>query len=145
MTTALAPKRRRMAERTQGQPGSKGQKKKAEDKTEKPKLRVLDRASMRRSARRRLFVSTSIVLIAATLFGVALLYARLVEGQQYVDQVRVDIAQAEADRARLERNIAIASTPDAIVQRAVEFGMVRAVNPEYLVAVRSTADSGAGS
>ena len=101
-----------------------------------PKLRVVDKTALRRRARRRTLLTLAAALVTAALFGVALLYGQIVEGQQDIDTMRADIAQAEADRATLERQVAIASTPDAIVQRAFDLGMVRAIDPQYLIAVR---------
>jgi cell division protein FtsL len=108
------------------------------DKTDgkKPKLRIVDKAALRRRARRRTLLTLAAAFVAAALFGVALLYGQIVEGQQDIDTMRADIARAEADRAKLERQVAIASTPDAIVQRAFDLGMVRAIDPQYLIAVR---------
>ena len=102
----------------------------------RPKLRVVDKAVLRRRARQRTLLSLAAGLVTIALFGVALLYGQLVEGQKELDTMRAEIAQAEADRARLEREVAVASTPDAIVERAFELGMVRAVDPQYLIAVR---------
>ena len=111
----------------------------------KPKLRVVDQAAHRRRVRHRALVSLSVMAVAATLFAVALIYAQLVTGQQEIDDLRAEIAEAEAHRAGLERSVAVASTPDAIVARAVELGMVRAVDPQYLVAVRSIEETDGGS
>ncbi len=119
--------------------------KKAPAKKQSPDLRVVDRAKLRRSQRRRALVSLSIIGLVITLFAVALLYAQLVEGQQRIDGLRADIAAAEAQRATLERDIAIISAPDAIVSRATEMGMVRAADPQYLVAIRSIDEGTAGS
>ncbi len=102
----------------------------------KTKLRVVDKKVIRRRRRQRTLISLSGAVVTVALFGVALMYGQLVEGQQDVDELRAEIAQADADRARLEREVAIASTPEAIVQRALELGMVRALDPKYLVAVR---------
>lgn len=112
----------------------------AKDEPKKAKLRVVDKAALRRRARQRTLLTLAAGLVTASLFGVALLYGQLVEGQQELDTMRSEIAQAEAERARLEREVAVASTPDAIVDRAFELGMVRAVDPQYLVAVRSVGD-----
>ncbi len=103
----------------------------------KPKLRVVDKAAMRRRARQRTLLTMAAGLVTTALFGVALLYGQLVEGQQETDTMRAEIAQAEAERARLERDVAIASTPAEIVRRATALGMVRAQNPQYLIAVRA--------
>ena len=105
-------------------------------KAKQPKLRVVDKAAQRRRARQRTLLTLAATFVMAALFGVALLYGQIVEGQKDIDTMRADIARAEADRAKLERQVAIASTPDAIVQRAFELGMVRAIDPQYLVAVR---------
>lgn len=106
----------------------------------KAKLRVVDKAALRRRARQRTLVSLAAGLVTLSLFGVALLYGQLIEGQKELDTMRAEIAQAQAERARLEREVAVASTPDAIVQRAFELGMVRSVDPQYLTAVRSIED-----
>ena len=103
----------------------------------RPKLRVVDKAVLRRRARQRTLMTLSAGLVTVALFAVALLYGQLVEGQKDLDTMRSEIAQAEAERARLEREVAVASTPDAIVERAFELGMVRAVDPQYLIAVRA--------
>ena len=106
------------------------------DEQKPPKLRVVDKADLRRRRRRRTLLTLAAAFVTTALFAVALLYGQIVEGQQDLDTMRSDIAQAEADRAKLERQVAIASTPDAIVQRAFELGMVRAIDPQYLIAVR---------
>lgn len=114
--------------------------KKTEPTTARPvkraKLRVVDKAVIRRRRRQRTLLSLTAAVVTVVLFGVALMYGQLVEGQQSVDELRAEIAQAEAERARLERDVAVASTPEAIVQRAFELGMVRALNPQYLIATR---------
>lgn len=102
----------------------------------KPKLRVVDKKAMRRRRRQRTLLSFAAAVVTVALFGVALMYGQLVEGQQNIDELRAEIAQADADRARLEREVAVASTPEVIVERAFQLGMVRALNPQYLVAVR---------
>lgn len=114
-------------------------KKQAEASTrpvKKPKLRVVDKKVIRRRRRQRTLLSAAAALVTVALFGVALMYGQLVEGQQNVDELRAEIAQANADRSRLERDVAIASTPEVIVDRAFDLGMVRALDPQYLVAVR---------
>lgn len=108
----------------------------ARKQAKKPKLRVVDKAALRRRRRQRTLLTFAAVIVTSALFGVALLYGQLVEGQQDIDELRTEIAQAEAERARLEREVAVASTPEAIVQRAFQLGMVRALDPQYLVAVR---------
>lgn len=105
-----------------------------------PKLRVVHADQVRRARRRRTIVSLSTVALVVTLFATAILYGQIVEGQRHIDELRAEIARAEADQARLERDIAVSSTPEAIVARAKELGMVRSVDPQYLVAVRA-ADS----
>lgn len=106
----------------------------------KPKLRVVDKKAVRRRRRQRTLLSFAAAVVTVALFGVALMYGQLVEGQQNIDELRAEIAQADADRARLEREVAVASTPEAIVERAFQLGMVRALDPQYLVAVRPVGD-----
>lgn len=104
--------------------------------TKRPKLEVVDKSVLRRRRRQRTVLGLAAAIITVALFSVALMYGQLVEGQQNIDELRSEIAEAEAERARLEREVAVASTPDVIVQRAFELGMVRALDPKYLVAVR---------
>ena len=75
-----------------------------------------------------------IVLIIG-FFAAALAQAQLVANQHDLDQLRIQIAEAEADRARLERSVEESSAPGAVIDRAVEIGMVRANEPIYLAAV----------
>lgn len=100
------------------------------------KLRVVDPAALRRRRWQRSLLVVLTALVTAVVFGVVLLYGQIVEGQRELDGLRGEIAEAEAERARLERAVAEASTPDAIVQRAFQLGMVRALEPEYLIAIR---------
>jgi len=125
MTATVRKAAAKAGAKTAGKPAAK-----------KPKLRVVDKAALRRRRRQRTLLGFLAVVVTTALFGVAILYGQLVEGQQNIDQLRAEIAQAEADRARLEREVAVASTPEAIVQRAFQIGMVRAEDPQYLVAVR---------
>lgn len=117
-------------------PGAKS----AAKSTKKANLRVVDKAALRRRRRSRSLLTAAAVIVTSALFAVALMYGQLVEGQQDIDELRTEIAEADAERARLEREVALASTPDAIVQRAIELGMVRAIDPKYLVAVRSAGE-----
>ncbi len=135
MSVATAPKHARRSANgsAAARPGPQARTKTA---SKKPKLRVVDKAAMRRRTRQRTLLTFAATVVTTALFGVAFLYGQLVEGQQEVDTMRAEIAQAEAERARLERDVAVASTPDAIVQRAIALGMVRAVDPQYLIAVR---------
>lgn len=106
----------------------------------KAKLKVVDKKAMRRRRRQRTLITMTAAIVTVALFGVALMYGQLVEGQQDIDELRAEIAQADAERSRLEREVAVASTPEAIVERAFELGMVRALDPQYLVAIRTTGD-----
>lgn len=112
----------------------------ANNSEKKAKLRVVDKKAVRRRRRQRTLLTFAAALVTVALFGVALMYGQLVEGQQNIDELRAEIAQAEAERARLQREVAVASTPEAIVDRAFQLGMVRALDPQYLVAVRPTGD-----
>ncbi|MGH1503908.1 MAG: hypothetical protein ACRBI6_10165 [Acidimicrobiales bacterium] len=74
------------------------------------------------------------VVVVAGMFAVSIVHATLVARQRQLDDLRSEIAAAEEDRGRLEREVAIASAPDTVLQRAFRLGMVRAVEPVYLVA-----------
>jgi cell division protein FtsL len=100
-----------------------------------PKLRVIDQRSLRQRAIRRGVYVTVCVLLATALFAVAFLQAELVQGQQVLDQNRLALRQAEAERARLTHEVDIASSPESIVARATAMGMVRAADPIYFTAI----------
>ncbi len=138
MSVATAPKHARRSANGSTAVRSQARTKSAPKKSapKKPNLRVVDKAALRRRTRQRTLLTLAATVVTTALFGVAFLYGQLVEGQQEVDMMRAEIAQAEAERARLERDVAVASTPDAIVQRAHALGMVRSVDPQYLIAVR---------
>jgi hypothetical protein len=104
-----------------------------------PKLRVIDQRSLRSRALRRLVYLAICALLVAALFSVALLQAQLVQGQQYLDNHRLELRQAQAERARLVRDVDIASSPESIVTRAGALGMLRAADPVYFTAVREVA------
>lgn len=101
----------------------------------RPHLRVLDQQALRRRARRRNVAMTMFVVLIIGFFAAALAQAQLVANQHELDVLRTQIAEAEADRARLERSVEESSAPGAIIDRAAEIGMVRANDPVYLAAV----------
>lgn len=80
--------------------------------------------------------------LAVGMFGVATAHATLVERQRELDAMRDRIAELEDAQGRVEREIIVASAPEAILERAFALGMVRAVDPVYLVAI---GDPSAGS
>lgn len=139
MTTATAPRRRKEAA-----PARRPGKTTRTTEATGPDLKIVDRRALRRRRRRRALATVSAFLVVVTLFAVALLYAQLVKDQQRIDQLRAEIAETTDEKAQLERAVAKASTPDVIVEKAGHLGMVRAVDPQYLVAVRSPESTVAG-
>ena len=101
----------------------------------RPHLRVLDQEAMRRRARRRNVAMGMFMVLIIGFFAAALAQAQLVANQHELDVLRTQIAEAEAERARLERSVEESSAPGAIIDRAVAIGMVRANDPVYLAAV----------
>lgn len=101
----------------------------------RPKLQVLDHRPIRQRARRRNALLVLFVVVLLGFFAVAFVHAELVAGQQDLDAVRARIAEAEAHKARVARAAEEASSPQQIVLRAEELGMVRAYQPVYLQAV----------
>lgn len=106
----------------------------------RPHLRVLDQQALRRRARRRNVAMVMFIVLIIGFFAAALAQAQLVANQHELDLLRTRIAEAEADRARLERSVEESSAPGAIIDRAVEIGMVRANDPVYLAAVGPAPD-----
>lgn len=115
--------------------------KRAAAKSERPKLRLVDKQALKSRSRRRTVIISSLCLLVAGMFMTTLAHARLVEGQRELDVLRSDIAELDGRRAQLEGEIVIASSPEAIVARARVLGMVRASDPQYLVAVRRPSGS----
>ncbi len=113
--------------------------------TERPRLRLIDRSVLRRLAVRRIaYFSTCIVLVIGV-FAVALAQAELVERQHRLDQTRRSLDEAEAELARLQRDVDRASSPEVIVSRAAALGMVRAAEPVYFTAVRPLVEAPAAN
>ena len=106
----------------------------------RPRLRVLDQASIRRRARRRNGLLLLFIVVLNALFLVAFVHARLVESQQDLDLIRVRIAELETEKVQIARAVDEASAPALIVERATELGMVRAESRVYLLAVRGYSD-----
>ncbi|MDA3039731.1 MAG: hypothetical protein O3C27_09420 [Actinomycetota bacterium] len=103
---------------------------------ERPRLHLIDRAALRRLAARRVAYFTTCFLLVAGVFAVALAQAELVQRQHRLDQTRRSIVEADAELARLEREVDRASSPAVIISRANALGMVRAAEPVYFTAVR---------
>lgn len=115
------------------------ERKKSSAKSERPRLRVIDHAMLKREARRRSLAMGSIIFLAGCLFAIAFVHAGLVQDQQRLDDINTEIALGNERVAQLERDIMVASAPVAIVERATVLGMVRAQHPEFLVASRYVA------
>ncbi len=106
----------------------------------RPKLKVLDQRAARQRARRRNALLLLFIVVLIGFFGVAFVHAELVAGQQDLDAVRAEIAEAEARKANLSRVAEEASSPQAIVAKAEDLGMVRAYQPVYLQATAPLRD-----
>ncbi|MEM7322026.1 MAG: hypothetical protein AAF531_02975 [Actinomycetota bacterium] len=107
----------------------------------RPKLKVLNQQAIRRRARRRNALLTLFVFVLLGFFAVAFIQAQLVADQQDLDVLRARIAEAEAEHARIARDVEIASSPAVIFDRATNnLGMVRAHQPVYLEAVAPVRD-----
>lgn len=103
----------------------------------KPALRLINAAIMRRERRQRRLVLLVATIFALVMFVVATAQAQLVQGQRELDAQRAAVSAAKSEKLRLERQIVVASAPQVIVERATAMGMVRAQDPQYLIAVRS--------
>ncbi|MEM8926107.1 MAG: hypothetical protein AAGD35_21585 [Actinomycetota bacterium] len=129
MTVAIALPRPSTGTRSGARPASR-----------RPRLQVLDQAAIRRRARRRNLAVVLFIVLLAGLFGVAMVHAGLVESQQELDTLRTRIAELEAERAQIEREVDAAASPARIVARAEAMGMVRAAEPVYLQPTRDIDD-----
>ena len=127
---AASDARRATAPSTAAQPG------RPHPQPSAPELALVDRRARRAARiRRNLLVVAAGVLVVA-FFAVGLVHAQLVQRQQQLDGLRSRIGETRAEQLRLSREVVVASSPDEIVRRASELGMVRAEDPVYLVAVR---------
>ncbi len=102
----------------------------------RPELTVLDQAAARWRSRRRAALLSAFVLVLAAFFAVAFVHANLVTSQQQLDQMRSQVADLQAQKAGIERQIEDAEAPERIVERATALGMVRAKEPVFLPATR---------
>ena len=100
----------------------------------RPELVVIDRRSSRRRSWRRNALVLLFVAVLTGFFGVAWAHAKLVESQHELDRLRTEINEMEAERARIARAIEESSSPEVVVGRAAELGMVRAAEPVFLEA-----------
>ncbi len=102
-------------------------------KSTRPKLKVLDQQAIRQRARARQALLLMFIVVLLGFFGVAFVHAELVADQQELDSIRAEIAETEAEKAKLERAVEEASAPQIVVTRAMEdLGMVRAHQPVYI-------------
>jgi len=106
----------------------------------RPQLKVLDQQTLRARARRRNVAMTMFIVLIIGFFAAALAQAQLVANQHQLDQLHSRVAEAEAERARLERAVDESSAPSSIIAQAQELGMIRASEPVYLAAVSDAAD-----
>ncbi len=109
-----------------------------------PLLRIVDRAAAKSEPRRRLIVTLSIAAVVIALFAVALVQARLVQSQRDIDILNARIVLVEAERAQLAREVIFAESPAGILERADQMGMVKAVEPVHLTAIREEVEAGEG-
>jgi len=84
------------------------------------------------------------VVVLVGFFLVAFVHASLVAGQQDLDEMRTRIAELQAEKASVERDIEELSAPGRINDRAGQLGMVRAEDPVFLAAVRPAAPAPVG-
>ncbi len=107
------------------------------ERASRPKLRVIDQKRVTAANRRRRLIVGVAGAVVIGMFVSAMAQAELVRGQQELNQLRADVAEAEGARADLEREIVVASAPQVIVEQARALGMVRAMEPQYFPAIRS--------
>ncbi len=110
-----------------------------------PFLRLVDKAAIKSESRRRLIVTLSVAVVVVALFAVALIQARLVQTQREVDALYAEIETVEAERAQLANDVVHSESPDRIIARAKELGMVPAQKPVHLAAVRAPSKSAEGA
>lgn len=63
-------------------------------------------------------------LVLGALFGVTLIQAQLVSPQQELDSLSVELGDLREQRSVLEHEVAIASAPERIIERAGDLGLV---------------------
>lgn len=130
----MSDRRSQAARQTSRPQTSPGRRKGAE--VEQPSLRVVDAVAENRRRRQRRVLLGLLVVFTAGCFVVAAAQAMLVQGQRELDDLRLQIAEAEGEQDRLIQQLVDARSPETIIARAEAMGMVRADDPVYLVAVR---------
>ncbi len=136
MTAALAPRQPLTSRRPPAGTSAPAPRRGPQPAPARPRLELLDRAAARRRSRRRNALMAAFILVLVGFFLVAFVHASLVAGQQDLDEMRTQIAELEADKASVQRNIEALSAPDRLTGRAAQLGMVRAQDPVFLAAVR---------
>ena len=129
----MSDRRAQTARRASPSPRRRGER----EAEKRPSLKVVDaKAVNRRRRQRRVLLALGVVFMVGC-FVVAAAQAMLVQGQRELDDVRLQIAEAEGEQDRLVQQLVDARSPETIIARAEAMGMVRADDPVYLVAVRS--------
>lgn len=95
-----------------------------------PDLRVVER---RRRRRRPAVVATvAVVSVFSLLFALAVFQTMLVEGQQHLDRVTRELADAERAFERMRLEVARQEAPENVMARAQALGMVVPDKVTYL-------------
>ncbi len=119
-----------------GEPRVRREQEAQQQQTLRPRLRVVDDSNLRLGARRRrvrLLGVIAIVVVVASLFGLAALHAVLIQGQVRVDTLTKQVAEEQANYQLLRRKVAELESPQRVVDEAVgRLGMIKPERVNYL-------------
>lgn len=98
-----------------------------------PPLRVVDHRRRARPRGAGAVTAIATVVIFVALFALAVLQAWLVQGQQRLDRVNQQVAEAQTEYQRLRLEVAQLESPARVVDAAInQLGMVPAGDTTYL-------------
>jgi len=108
-------------------------------------LRVVDPERRRRARSVRRTVWGVVALVAAAVFGAVAFHVDLAQSQVRLDRLDRDIATAQHEYELLRLQVAQASAPETIVDRAKKLGMVEPGTVTYLTAPTAAATDDSAS
>lgn len=134
-STTVAPSHRNRSSRTRPPTTDRVSSPGRRSASSRSALKLVDRSRFRIRSFTKVAVIAIGTLIVGGLFAIAFFQATLAANQKNLDTMRAEIAAARKEKATLAQAVDEASSPIAIVTRAEELGMVRAIQPVYLSAV----------
>jgi len=110
----------------------------------RPRLRVIDAAAQRRVIRVRRMLWAFVGLVVCSLIATVVLHVVVAQSQLQLDQLEREVADEQVRYEQLRLQVAMLASPERVVTRAGELGMVPSTEAPTPVAVPGgTAPAGA--